>query len=125
MNLLKIQKTILYRSEENTDLLNLSKMNIDDLLNANFGKNINITENSIYFTKSLFSAATLGTFRFIDGGEIHLEKSTKIYRLRYSINFHKTYIAYLVSALIVIFLAFINKLEPLYILYFLLGMDLQ
>lgn len=122
MSLLKIQKTIIFRSEGGNDLIDIARSNINELLKINFGKNVNTIENQIVFKKSLLASLwMLGWLKFIDGGEVYLEKSVKIYKLRYSINFHKTFIAYFVADLIVLYLAFINKLGPLYMLYFLLG----
>lgn len=122
MNLLKIKKTIVFRSTDDNDFLDIVRSNICELLRTHYGNNVNTIENKISFTKTFLATLWMfGWLKFIDGGEVRLEKSVKIYKLRYSISFHKTFFAYFVVALIVLYLAFINKLEPLYMLYFLVG----
>lgn len=122
MNLLRIQKTIIFRSKEGNDLLDIARSNIRELLKINFGNNVNTIENSIGFTKSLFASFwMIGWAKFIDGGEVHLEKSVKIYKLKYTINFHKTFFAYSIAASIPLFLVFTSNLELIYMLYFIIG----
>ena len=79
MNLFRIKKSIIFRSDTGNDLLAPLREEIDNILKENFGNKINIVENKILFTQSWFAIASVEMLRFVNGGEINIEKTIKTY----------------------------------------------
>ena len=121
MNLFKIKKSIIFRSDTGNDLLAFLIEEIDNILKLNFGNKINIVENKIFFTQSWFAIASVEMLRFVNGGEINIEKTIKTYRLNYAIHFHFNYLLCLFILMISFIAVHINNYEPIFYLYAFLG----
>ncbi len=104
MNILTTEKSIIFRSKNDSENVEATHSELTDALRSNFGNKIERSENAISFSKSLLSAASVGWLRFIDGGTIKLKAGNKLSKLTYSIRFHRTFIAYGICALIIYFI---------------------
>ncbi len=104
MNILSTEKSVIFRLKDNSENIEATHRELANILKLNFGKKIERSENVISFSKSLFSAASVGWLRFIDGGTVELKAGNKLSKLTYSIRFHRTFSAYGICALIIYFI---------------------
>lgn len=121
MNFLKISKTIVFQSEGNDNILDLTRDNIINILPDNFSKNANIVGHKISFTQSLFPVPLQGPLKCISRGEIDVEKSNKVYKLSYLLSYQLFFYLYSFIALAALFWAIVNGLARQDVLYGVIG----